>query len=264
MTKSSSLWERAKQARIVRIMAVYLGASWIVLQVSSTVVDAFKLPEWVLPTAIILMFVGLVVILATAWVQSLASTTAGENAGSLPKDWQIAPRDAFASLRRGRLPHLTWGRAIAGGVFMMALLFGGAGTYMGLTGNRIGGPRTATASEAAEGIAVVPFEVRGQGLDIWREGMMDLLTHGLDGVGGFRTIDSRTLMARWRDNTTEGATADLSTTLKVAQATGARYALEGSVVGLGPAVRLAATIYDVDTRKEVARGQVEGPATDVL
>jgi TolB-like protein len=264
MTKPSSLWERAKQARIVRIMAVYLGASWIVLQVSSTVVDAFKLPEWVLPTAIILMFVGLVVILATAWVQSLASTTAGEQAGVLPTDWQVAPRDAIASLRRGRLPHLTWGRAIAGGVVMMALLFGGAGTYMGMTGNRIGGPRTATASEAAEGIAVVPFVVRGQGLDIWREGMMDLLTHGLDGVGGFRTIDSRTLMARWRDNTTEGTTPDLSMTLKVAKATGARYALEGSVVGIGPAVRLAANIYDVDTGKEVARGQVEGPAADVL
>ena len=263
MSDPSSLWGRLQQARIVRILAVYLGASWIVLQVTSTIVDAFKLPDWVLPTAIILMFVGLIVIVATAWVQSLASTTAGEQAGALPTDWQIAPRDALASLRRGRLPHLTWGRALAGGVFVLALLFGGAGTYVGFMRDRVG-PSSATASEAAEGIAVVPFEVRGQGLDMWREGMMDLLTHGLDGVGGFRTIDSRTLMARWRDNTTEGTSADLSTTLKVAQATGARYALEGSVVGLGPAVRLAATIYDVDTRKEVARGQVEGPATDVL
>jgi tetratricopeptide (TPR) repeat protein len=161
------------------------------------------------------------------------------------------------------LPHLTWGRALAGGVFVLALLFGGAGTYVGFMRERVG-PSPATASEAAEGIAVVPFEVRGQGLEMWREGMMDLLTHGLDGVGGFRTIDSRTLMARWRDNTTEGTAVDLSTTLKVAQATGARYALEGSVVGLGPAVRLAANIYDVETGKEVARGQVEGPATDVL
>ncbi len=264
MSNPPSLWDRIKQARLVRIIAFYLGASWVVLQVASTVVDAFKLPDWVLPTAIILMLVGLVVIVATAWVQSLASTNEGERAGALPTDWQIAPRDAIASLRRGRLPHLTWGRALAGGVFMMALLFGGAGTYMGFVRDRGIGPRTATATEAAEGIAVVPFEVRGQGLDIWREGMMDLLTNGLDGVGGFRTIDSRTLMARWRDNIGEGAAADLSTTLKVAKATGARYALEGSVVALGPAVRLVANIYDVDTGKEVARSQVEGPSADVL
>jgi tetratricopeptide (TPR) repeat protein len=264
MPDPSSLWERLKQARIVRILAVYLGASWVVLQVASTVVSAFKLPDWVLPSAIVLMFVGLVVIVATAWVQSLASTTAGEQAGELPTDWQLAPRDAIASLRRGRMPHLTWGRVIAAGVFVMALLFGGAGTYMGLTGNRIAGPRSATASEAADGIAVVPFEVRGAGLEIWREGMMDLLTHGLDGVGGFRTINARTLMARWRDNTAEDAAPDLSMTLKVAKATGARYALEGSVVGIGPSVRLSANIYDVDTGKEMARGQVEGPAADVL
>ena len=264
MPNPPSLWDRVKQARIVRIIAVYLGASWIVLQVSDMVVEAFKLPEWVLPTAIILMFVGLIVIVATAWVQSLASTTAGEQAGALPTDWQIAPRDAIASLKRGRLPHLTWGRSLAGGVFVLALLFGGAGTYVGFVRDRGVGPRSATASEAAEGIAVVPFEVRGQGLDMWREGMMDLLTNGLDGVGGFRTIDARTLMARWRDNTAEGAAVDLSTTLKVAKATGARYALEGSVVGLGPAVRLVANVYDVDTGREIARGQVEGPATDVL
>ena len=263
MSQPPSLFKRLQQARIVRVLAVYLGASWVVLQVCATIIDAFKLPDWVLPTAIILMGVGLIVIVATAWVQSLATTTAGEQAGALPTDWQIAPSDALASLRRGRLPHLTWGRAIAGGVVMLALLLGGAGTYVGFMRDRVG-PRTATASEAAEGIAVVPFEVRGQGLDIWREGMMDLLTNGLDGVGGFRTIDSRTLMARWRDHIGDGAAADLTTTLQVAKATGARYALEGSVVALGPAVRLVANIYDVDTGKEVARGQVEGPSADVL
>lgn len=117
---------------------------------------------------------------------------------------------------------------------------------------------------AAPAIAVVPFDVRGAGLDIWREGMMDLLTNGLDGVGGFRTIDSRTLMARWRESVRDESAADLSTTLRIAKATGARYALEGSVVALGPAVRIATNIYDVDSGKEIARSQVEGPAADVL
>jgi tetratricopeptide (TPR) repeat protein len=265
MSNPPTLFHRLKQARIVRVAAVYLGASWVLLQVASTVVEAFKLPDWVLPTAIILLLVGLMVILATAWVQSLASTTEGEEAGHLPTDWQIAPRDALASLRRGRLPHLTWGRTLAAGVFVMALLFGGAGTYVGFIRDRGIGPREADASEAAEGIAVVPFEVRGgKELEIWREGMMDLLTNGLDGVGGFRTIDSRTLMARWRDNVPADAAPDLSMTLKVAKAAGARYALEGSVVALGPAVRLSANVYDVDTGMEIARGQREGPAEDVL
>jgi TolB-like protein len=114
------------------------------------------------------------------------------------------------------------------------------------------------------GIAVVPFEVRGQDLEIWREGMMDLLSNGLDGVGGFSTIDSRTVMSRWNDHVGESGTTDLAGTLSVARAVGAQYALEGSVVGLGPNVRLVANVYDLDTEREVATAQAEGPAEDVL
>lgn len=263
MTDKPDLWTRLKEVRVVRVLVVYLGASWVVLQVASTIVQAFKLDDWVLPTAIILLLIGLVIIVATAWVQSLASTTAGEASGELPTDWQIAPRDAIESLRRGRLPHLTWGRAVTGGVLTLLLLFAGAGSYAGLTRMRLVGPSPASASEAATGIAIVPFDVRGTGLDIWREGMMDLLSNGLDGVGGFRTIDSRTVLARWHDVVGD-KTADLAAILAVAKETGARYAMEGSVIALGPSVRLVTTVYDIETKKEVARASVEGPAADVL
>ena len=123
MTSPPDLWSRIKQTRVVRVLLVYLGASWILLQVASTVVDAFKLPDIVLPATIILLAIGVIVIVATAWVQSLTSTTKGEEAGALPTDWQIAPRDAIASLKQGRLPHLTWGRVLAGGVAALVVLF---------------------------------------------------------------------------------------------------------------------------------------------
>jgi tetratricopeptide (TPR) repeat protein/TolB-like protein len=266
MSQPTSLWERLKHARVVQILAVYFGASWVVLQIADVLVDGLNLPAWVLPVTIILLLIGMVVIIATAWVQSLPGTTAREQAGELPTDWQLAPREAISSLRAGRLPHLTWGRALVGGAVVLSLLFGGAGTYVGLMRGEgvLFGPATAKASEAADGIAVVPFEVRGQDLEIWREGMMDLLTSGLDGVGGFRTIDSRTIMARWQDQIAGGRTVDLDATLRVARSVGARYALVGSVVGIGPDVRLVANVHDLDTGREVATGRAEGPAQDVL
>jgi tetratricopeptide (TPR) repeat protein/TolB-like protein len=266
MAEPYTLWERLKRARIVQVLVVYLGASWVVLQIADVLVDALTLPAWVVPVALILLLAGMVVIVSTAWVQSLPGTTAREEAGELPTDWQIAPRDALSSLRAGRLPHLTWGRAVAGGAVVLSLLFGGAGMYMGMTsGDQVPfGPGRASASEAAEGIAVVPFEVRGQDLEIWREGMMDLLTSGLDGVGGFRTIDSRTVMARWQGQVADQQRVDLEATLGVARAVGARYALVGSVVGLGTDVRLVANVHDLDTGREVATSQVQGPVADVL
>jgi tetratricopeptide (TPR) repeat protein len=260
-----SLWRRLKRARVVQVLAVYLGASWVVLQIAELLGDALALPDWVLPVAVILLLIGLVVIMATAWIQSMPSTTAGEATGELPSDWAIAPRDAISSLRRGRLPHLTWGRSILGGIVVLALLFGGAGMYVGLSGGRAGfGPAEVAASEAADGIAVVPFDVRGEGLGIWREGMMDLLTNNMDGLGGFRTIDSRTVMARWAEHMGDRASADLERALAVARSTGALYALEGSVVGLGDDVRVSANVYALDTGEEVAQARVEGPADDVL
>ena len=73
----------------------------------------------------------------------------------------------------------------------------------------------AIAGEAAEGIAIVPFTVRGEELGMSGEkGMVDLLSTNLDDVGGYRTIDSRTVMARWHEAVAEeGEVADLATTL---------------------------------------------------
>ena len=105
------------------MLAVYLGASWVVLQIADVLQDAVGLPQWVSAFAVLLLLIGLVIILATAWVQSLNTTTAKEEAGEIPTDWEIAPAEALKSLRSGRLPHLTWGRAIMGGVVALSLLF---------------------------------------------------------------------------------------------------------------------------------------------
>jgi len=263
-----SLWQRLRRARIVQVVIVYLGASWGVLQVSDTLTQALSLPEWVSPAAVILLLVGLVIIVSTAWVQSLPATSAEEEAGTRPTDWEIAPADAVASLKEGRLPRLTWGRAIMGGVVALSLLFGGTGVYVGLTGGPPGlglGPSAAGASEAPEGIAILPFNVSGvDDAAFWGEGMVDLLSTNLDGMGGYRTIDSRTVLARWEERVGGQASPDLRTALEAASRTGARYAVVGSAVGIGTDMRLVAEIYDLFDGREIGSGQVEGSQSDPM
>ena len=266
MTEHPSFLERLKRARIFQVLAVYLGASWVILQIADVLQDAVALPSWVSAMAVLLLLIGLVIILSTAWIQSLPSTTAAEEAGELPRDWEIAPSDVLASVRAGRLPHLTWGRAILGGVVALSLLFGGAGLYVGLTGGPgLLGPQEVGAGEAAAGIAVVPFSVTGgEDLALWREGMVDVLSTNLDGMGGFRTIDSRTVMSRWREGVEGATTPDLRTSLEIAAETGARFAVVGSVVGNPAGVRLDAELYDLSTGEEVAQVTREGSADEVL
>lgn len=260
----SSMWDRLRHARLVQVLVLYVGASWVVLQIADVLVDTLSLPGWVGPVAVLLLLIGLVIVLATAWIQGDPRTTAREDSGEVPGTWDLAPTDIGRSLRAGRLPHLTWPRAIVGGIVALSLLFGVAGAYVLFNGRP---PMLATpleADEAPRGVAVVPFSVSGAGAELWREGMVDLFATNLDGLGGLRAIDSRTLLARWREHVPEREDTDLRTALQVAGTTGARYALVGSAVALGDAVRLTADLYDVTDGEKLGGGRVEGPSADVL
>ena len=59
MSAPPSLWSRIKNARIVQVLLVYLGVSWVLLQVISDLREALELPQWIGPVALILLIVGL-------------------------------------------------------------------------------------------------------------------------------------------------------------------------------------------------------------
>lgn len=46
---------------MARVLLVYLGASWVVLQVAEILQEALSLPSWLLPATVVLLLAGLVV-----------------------------------------------------------------------------------------------------------------------------------------------------------------------------------------------------------
>ncbi|HET8762739.1 MAG TPA: protein kinase, partial [Gemmatimonadales bacterium] len=188
-----------------------------------------------------------------------------------PRDRFRDARELLEALTQGRPSRVTeralgWARrhprwlATCGAALLGVIALGALG---------LPGRRSATAAPAANEstrpvIAVLPFTVRGAGLDVWREGMVDLLSMGLDGAAGLRAVDSRTLLAAWHQQTEGGGSADLARSLAVARRTGARFALVGSVVGAGSQMRLAADLYDIRNGKSVGPVQVDGSSDSVL
>ncbi len=55
-----SLWQ---------VLGIYLGASWLVLQMVDTMAGALSLPDWSASLAFFLLIIGLPIVLATAFVQ---------------------------------------------------------------------------------------------------------------------------------------------------------------------------------------------------
>ena len=256
VAREQGFLERAAEARLVPVVVLYIAASAAVLALSTLLRSALGLPDWVPGVTVLLLVIGLAVVLATAWVQT-HSVTSDRRARGL--DLLGAAR----SVRRGRVPQLTWGRALAGGAFAFAMLFGVAGLWVVIQDRgRSFAPDEALA-DAAPGVAVLPFTVQGEGLDVWREGAVDLVSSNIDGAGGLRAIDSRTLLARWHETVDEGERPDLATSLDVARRTGARFALLGTAVALGRDLRLTADIYDVASGKSLGQAQVEGAPDSV-
>jgi len=99
-------------------------------------------------------------------------------------------------------------------------------------------------------VAVAPFDVFDRKLELWREGLMDILSRDLDGAGPLRTLPPSIVMRRWRGR------ADAASAANLGRRTGARLAVFGTLVRSGTdSVRLAATLLDVGSGR--ALGEIE-------
>jgi tetratricopeptide (TPR) repeat protein len=109
-------------------------------------------------------------------------------------------------------------------------------------------------------LAVLPFQVTGPGLSLWREGLVSLFSANLDGAARLRTLSDRTVLSRWKRSFAD-AGPELSQAIRLARDLGADRALTGSLVGTTSGVRLVAEVYGTADGSLHNRAQVEG-ATD--
>ncbi|MDH3733501.1 MAG: tetratricopeptide repeat protein [Gemmatimonadota bacterium] len=246
---------RLREARAVQGLLVYMGATWLVLQLLDIFIDNLGLPAWTMVGAITILTIGLVIQLAVVWVQAL-HLARREGEGEAGEDLKpSAVRDAAATF--------TWARFALGGIFAFALLFGLAGAYVLFVGP-VQGSDFAIDEGVSPGVAVLPFSVNGPDLEELGEGMVNLLSTNLDGVSGLRAIDSRTVLARWDELVGDRDRADQTMNLTVARATGARYALLGSAVELADDVRLQADVFDLASGTRLDHRQIEGSPDNLL
>ena len=155
--------------------------------------------------------------------------------------------------------------AIVAGAVVMLLLLGLAGLYLRTQArDRTLRAPPPPAGEAAPGIAVLPFAVQDGALANWREGLVDLVSIDLSGVAGLRAVDSRTLLARWRERVEGADIPELATALEVAERAGARYAVVGSVIANGPDLLLTAGVHEVEGRRMLGTARSQGPADSIF
>ena len=239
------LFKRAESGRLVRVAAVYLIASVVVLGAVQLMASLLGLPGWFLPAGVALLLIGLPIILTTAVIQG----------ARLPSPEHLTP----GTLPPWRAPHhwFTWKRAVLGGVF--------AFVGLGSLGSGLVWLRNRGHELQDDVVAVMPFHVVGNDIELWREGLVDLLGTALDGTGQFRASDPRAVINNWRKEL--GDAAELPEPEKAAEvgrALGAGHLILGSVIRTGPeALRVAADIYSTRWLRKEGSATVEGPEVEM-
>lgn len=95
-------------------------------------------------------------------------------------------------------------------------------------------------------VAVAPFDVLDDGLGLWHEGMVDLLSRNLDGAGPLRSIAPSIVIRRWSGR------SDRRSAVALGRKTGAGLAVYGSISQSGQdSVHVNATLVNVSTGRSI-------------
>ncbi len=246
-----------KRRHVFKIAAVYGVAGFAVIEAADVMFPRVPLPEWTIGLVVWLTLLGFPIALVLAWAFETTPSGVRRTRKARP-----AILDAIVSQPAAR----RWPIGLAG-LLGAALLIGAGGWWAvgdrDVVGRR-GVPVTASVAAAGEAVAVLPFQISGEGeaLRSWHEGIVHLLSANLETIEGLRKIDPALVMAAWeaRDGRADGR-ADPKSIIELARSVGARYAISGSAVavGTGNAMRLLAEVRDVETGTFVGSETMEVP-----
>jgi len=96
-------------------------------------------------------------------------------------------------------------------------------------------------------VAVAPFDVLEPKLELWHEGLADVLSRNLDGAGSLRTVSPSVVVRTWSGKGDPAAAVDLG------KKTGASLVVFGTILPAGgDSVKLRASMIDVASGRSVA------------
>ena len=257
------LFHEMRRRRVPQVAGFYLAAGWVIFEVAESTFPRLGLPDWTITFVLVLLLLAFPLVVGLAWFydvtpegvrrtpsgsepsdETLAAEPTGQSRGDTGHDALSAVADSASTAAFGRI-------AVTGAILVLALA-GGAFVIFGGDG-----PVPEVASDA---MAVLPFTVRGgEEAEVLADGMVELLSAKLDGIGELRSADPHVVLSRAPSGMDPGGARALARDL------GAGHYVLGSVLEFGGGLRLQAAIYETEGRSEpIAEASVEGEASEFL
>ncbi|MGI9262383.1 MAG: tetratricopeptide repeat protein [Woeseiaceae bacterium] len=235
-----SVWQELKDRSVVRVAAIYLAASWLMLQVADLLVDIYDLPEALLRWLGIILALGLPATLALSWVYQWTP--------------QGLIRESDQPVDRRRIS----GRTIS----LTAIILTGLATAVYIVGgvvmtNGDGNVVATTNDRPAGSLAVIPFVNNSDSdeTDYFADGLSSELLNLLASVPELR-VTGRTSSFRYK-----GADVDPRT---IGDELNVAHILEGEVRKAGDQLRISVQLIETATGFQVWRENFDRTISDVF
>ena len=215
----TSFFQELKQRRVVRVAIGYAIAAWLIVQIASTVLPTFHVPEWVLRVFILIALLGFPIAVVMAWMfdvtaegVKLDSSTSGSE------------------------------RLFAVAALLIVLALGWY--FYGQPSFRKGDPATPTNQADQNSVAVLAFDNLSGDKDneYFSDGISEELLTVLQKIPSLR-VAARTSAFSFKD---KKATAQ-----EIGERLGVAHLVEGSVRKAGNTVRIAARLSRAVTGKQL-------------
>ena len=243
-------WSELKRRNVVRVAALYVVASWVILQVADVLFDVLELPpEW---TRVVLavLILGFPLASIFAWVYEVTPE-------GLKRDADVDRSSTVVQATARRLNYITIG-VVAVGMALFAIDRFGPGGAVPPAGQPVAETQGAIVTlEDRPAVAVLPFENLSANVDqtFFADGLAEDLIERLSSWRVFPVI-ARSSSFNYRD-----AGADLKS---IGDALGARYVVEGSVRRANDRIRVSARLIDAKSGEDVWSDSYDGEVEDIF
>jgi len=66
-----NFWQELKRRRVVRVIIVYVAASFVILELASIIQEPFGLPDWTIRLVFIVLLIGLIITIILTWIYDI-------------------------------------------------------------------------------------------------------------------------------------------------------------------------------------------------
>ena len=251
--KLSRFWHELKRRNVIRVVAMYAGAAYIIIELVSNVAEPLHFPDWIATLVILLMIFGFPVIAILSWIfditpQGLKKTEPTE-----------APDEAGAGSGRRKLKLSDV--IIAMLVVVICILLYPKIFHV----NRLERLRL---SDERIAVAVMPFQnmTNDTSWNIWQSGLQFNVITALSNYSSeLKVRDSESTNYLIRNEGIRNY-ASLSPDLAgmVSKKLDAHVFVFGNIVKSGSTIRLSAQLIDAETEDSYRSFQVDGNEKDIL